>query len=322
MSSNTSNIITELVSLARFSPSSHNTQPWTVKIDASAAAITIGYDLSRQLKFGDPENRELFLTLGCFIETLICAASDRGLEATYDFISQEPSSVARVTFKPAEATNEWVRLIQKRRSDRRLYEQKPLPSDVSSELSGINRGQASLLLVDNIEDIAFLAKMTEESTFKIMSDKNFRNELASWVRTNYTKQQDGMPGYTQGMPGPVSLLGPWFIRNMKPVPADQAKKDANRVSHSAVIGLVCIPENSFNNWVDAGRVYQAACLNATKYDIKTTGVSAAIVEETSTATIVSYFKLNNQPVALMRFGYKEGQVRRTNRLPVTDFTSY
>lgn len=325
MSSNISTILTQLVSLARFAPSSHNTQPWSVQIDELASAITIGYDTQRRLTVGDPDNRELFLTLGCFIETLICAASDNGLQADYKFLSEEPDRVAHIIFKPApatKATDKWAAAIRNRRSDRRLYDKKALTPQIVSELSSIARGNATLRLINNQPDIVFLAEMTEQATLSVMSSNDFRNELASWVRHNYTRQSDGMPAYTQEMPGPVSLLAPWLIRNMKPVPADQAKKDAKRVSHSAAIGLVCTPEQSVGNWIDAGRVYQAACLYSTQHSIKTAGVSAAIIEKDTAAAIIKQLKLSQQPVALLRFGYKDGQVRSTPRRRVADFTTY
>ncbi len=258
MSHTISKQLHEIVSLARLSPSSHNTQPWTIQLKNSDNSLVVGYNTLRTLPVGDPENRELYISLGCFIETLLCAARDKGLKATYLYLGRNPGEIATISFhKDGPAANEWPGAIQNRRSDRRLYEPKSLTAVSREALNKLERGTASLKLIDTASDIGFLAEMTHEATLRTMSNQEFRNELASWVRHNWTKRPDGMPGYTQGMPGPVSLLGPWFIKNMKPVPADQAKKDAKRVMRSAAIGLVCLEQSNFPDWIEAGRLYQA-----------------------------------------------------------------
>ena len=76
MTQKVSDIIEKVLLTSRHAPSSHNTQPWKVTIEGPL--VTIGYDSTRQLSVGDPDKRELFISLGCFIESFIGASSAFG----------------------------------------------------------------------------------------------------------------------------------------------------------------------------------------------------------------------------------------------------
>lgn len=316
MSQTISNQLQKVLDTARLSPSSHNTQPWTVNI--SGSKLVIGYQPNRKLPIGDPSNRELYISLGCFIETAIYAGKSLGLSASYTFKGKEPDRIAEITFTPSKGKTEgWLETINNRRSDRRLYDKKPLRKEDLKTLSNLRRGGAGLKMFVKPDEIAFLADMTYESTYRVMSNPLFRTELSSWIRNNWTKRPDGMPGYAQGIPGPVSLIGAWFVKNVKIVPADQAKKDAKRVRLSSAIGLIYSNEQTPSAWIDAGRVYAAVCLVAEQAGIKTAGVSAAVVDESTNKQIQKKMGLQEQPVALLRFGYKKGRVRATPRRSVS-----
>ena len=57
-------------------PSGHNTQPWLFK--TGETEIEIRPDFTKSLPVVDPDNRELFVSLGCAAENLCIAASHKG----------------------------------------------------------------------------------------------------------------------------------------------------------------------------------------------------------------------------------------------------
>jgi hypothetical protein len=306
-----------ILELAVKSPSSHNTQPWKAKYGEHV--LDIGYDPARQLFVGDPEKRELIMSIGCFLESIVLAAARLGYEARLEYVGESVERLVRIIFSNASPSEvDWISLIQERRSDRRLYETKPIPGQLISELRGLSVNSATLSLWTDGSSIEFLSQMTYEATEKIMSSQDFRDELANWVRNNWTKKPDGMPAFTQGMPGPVSLLAKTVISKNPKVAVSQAKLDSKRVGNSAAVAIIFVPQNGFANWLDAGRLYQKLCLVSLQNSIKTAGVSAAIVEEESINKIKQRFKLEAEPVALLRLGYKQGTVRSTPRLSVED----
>ena len=67
-----------LIEQAVKAPSGHNTQPWTFRIKETE--IDILPDFTKTLPVVDPDNRELFVSLGCATENLCVAAAHKGYE--------------------------------------------------------------------------------------------------------------------------------------------------------------------------------------------------------------------------------------------------
>lgn len=307
--------IIKALSIARFAPSSHNTQPWLVKLYGNY--VDLGYNPSRQLLVGDPSKKELFISLGCFVESLRIAAEELDLLASTTFIGADANLVARIKFERRsgiKTVNLNSNLIKDRRSDRRLYEKKKVSNDILNELKDIGGNKVSLKIFNDRNDIDFFADITFKATLEAMSEQVFRSELASWVRHNWTKQQDGMPAYTQGMPGLISLIAKPVINKNKKVAVSQAKKDAKRIRNSDLIILICCKDDSPSALLNVGAAYQDACLISLYNDIKTAGISAGVISPDTSKEIIERFNLDLIPAAIIRAGYKPGSVRASPRL--------
>ncbi len=61
----------------RRAPSAHNTQPWQLRYTADT--VDVHWDPARSLPDSDPTRRDLFLSLGAFIETSLIVAASAGL---------------------------------------------------------------------------------------------------------------------------------------------------------------------------------------------------------------------------------------------------
>src|SRR5215510_4256522 len=69
----------ELVRYATLAANGHNTQPW--KFVIKDKLIEIHPDYTRRLPVVDPQNRELWISLGCALENLLLAARATGYAA-------------------------------------------------------------------------------------------------------------------------------------------------------------------------------------------------------------------------------------------------
>ena len=65
-----------LLKYAVLAPSSHNTQPW--KFAIKDERIKVSADLTCALKVADPDERELFISVGCALTNLTIAAKRFG----------------------------------------------------------------------------------------------------------------------------------------------------------------------------------------------------------------------------------------------------
>ncbi|WP_229759268.1 nitroreductase family protein [Peterkaempfera bronchialis] len=70
-------ILRTLEDHCRRAPSRYNTQPWRLAYERDR--ITLHWDPARTLPHTDPTRRDLFLSLGAFLETCLIVAADAGL---------------------------------------------------------------------------------------------------------------------------------------------------------------------------------------------------------------------------------------------------
>jgi hypothetical protein len=73
----------ELVRYATLAANNHNVQPWRFRL--SDRSISVSPDFGRGLASVDPDNHDLFASLGCATENLVQAAQAFGLRATASF---------------------------------------------------------------------------------------------------------------------------------------------------------------------------------------------------------------------------------------------
>lgn len=79
----------------RRAPSAHNTQPWLLR--DSIDAVDVHWDPARSLPDSDPTRRDLFLSLGAFIETSLIVAASAGLPVRAEIaVSQSSLRAARL----------------------------------------------------------------------------------------------------------------------------------------------------------------------------------------------------------------------------------
>ncbi|MEV4138417.1 hypothetical protein AB0J72_40385 [Dactylosporangium sp. NPDC049742] len=87
----------------RRAPSAHNTQPWVLRYGDDA--VDVHWDPSRALPDSDPTRRDLFLSLGAFIETCLIVAADAGLPVRAS-VSVDRASLRAARLMPDSAVYE------------------------------------------------------------------------------------------------------------------------------------------------------------------------------------------------------------------------
>lgn len=291
----------EVLELARWAPSSHNTQPWLVNVEGGG--LIVNYDPSRHLKVGDPEMRELYMSLGCFIETFILAAEAVGRKAEYKFLGSAARVAELRLAGQIKQVPEFAGLIRSRRSDRGKFEPHKPSEAIVNKLGSLKQGKANVFMTISTDEVNFLGDMTFEATLELMSPPAFREELAGWIRHNWTRRPDGMPGYTQGIPGPISLIGPKLIKRVSKTAQDQAKKDGGRVRQAVGVALICTTGKTKADWVDAGRLFQRFWLELERAGLRASAISPATISVDTSRQISDRLDLTGCPVGLLRFGY-------------------
>ncbi len=80
----------------QWAPSAHNTQPGTLAADGDA--LIVGWDPACELPVSDPTRRDLWLSLGAFVEAVVIAAADLGIGLAVEWaVDPWANRVARLT---------------------------------------------------------------------------------------------------------------------------------------------------------------------------------------------------------------------------------
>ena len=133
------------LSWAILAPNSHNMQPW--KVDISAPDQVVLYpDLDKMLPETDPFNRQITVSLGCFLELMRLAALQDGYAVEFDLfpegenpsgLDERPAAICR--FSPTNATPDPLFAHAGiRRSNKEPYDMsRPVPKDVVTRIASV-----------------------------------------------------------------------------------------------------------------------------------------------------------------------------------------
>lgn len=160
-------------------PSAHNTQPWTLTYHADRVAV--GWNPACGLPAGDPDGRDLRLSLGAFVETCLIASADAGLAVAY--IADHDEGQLRIGWlvgasepysTPFNATT-----IARRASSRSAYHPAPVDDAILAELRAfaVSAG-CDVRTIDQ----AALAPLVARADRAVFDSPPLTRELRAWLR--------------------------------------------------------------------------------------------------------------------------------------------
>lgn len=184
-------VLREREELCRRAPSAHNTQPWVLRYDNDA--VEVGWDPARELPDGDPGRRDLFLSLGAFVETCLIVAADAGLAIRAEItVDEERRTAARLLPAPdLYATPFSARTVGLRGCARGVHTGGRLTAaDLGAARTGLER--TSLVEVP-ARELAGLAVRADRWLF---GSAPVVRELRSWLRLHRSHPRYAADGLT------------------------------------------------------------------------------------------------------------------------------
>lgn len=294
--------------------STHNTQPWLIKIEDSS--ILVYPDFSKKLPYGDPQHRGIYISLGAYVQTAVLAATALGIETNivrHDSYWEINCKKLSVTKKP---NLELLTAISQRFSDKTYYLEKKVPKKSLLVLTQqVSTFPVDFVYTSNKSVIDYLSEQYLSAAGEMARERSFRQELASWLRPNRTSKKDGMPGFTAGVPLLLSYLGPYVLPLLPQAAQIQVKKDAHKLKKAPVVGVVVSPTNSKSDWFETGRLYTQLAISAIQMDIHMTPMAAFIENEPYQEKLrkVFDFPRKSRPQMFFRLGYSDTSVIHTPR---------
>jgi hypothetical protein len=306
-------VLFELVRYATLAANGHNTQPWKFAIKENV--IEIHPDYTHRLPVVDPNDRELWISLGCALENLLVAARAVGYapEVTY------PDAAEFIHVRLTADTPQRSPLfdaIPKRQTTRSEYNGQLIQrSDLDQVQALPLEPGVALRFVTNPTDLETMLAYINQGNLRQYGDKAFTNELIGWLR--FTKKEalasrDGLFLGCAGNPEMPRWVGQWVVAGVKP--QQQADVDAKKLRSSAGAIVVASATDDRAAWVRTGQVYERLALKMTSLNIKSAFVNQPIEVTELRPQFQRVMGLDgSQPQLLVRYGFAAsmpGSLRR------------
>jgi hypothetical protein len=311
--SNMSMKMQEIVRFATLAANGHNTQPWKFAIQNHV--IEIHPDYTRRLSAVDPNDRELWISLGCALENLIIAAHAIGYapEVTY------PDAADFIHIRLTEDTplaSSLFDAIPVRQNTRSEYDGQPIKNDELDELNALplELGVA-LRLAINEKDLETILEYVNQGNLSQYADRAFLDELIHWLRFNKKEaiaSLDGLYSRCSANPEVPRWLGQMFVAGIEP--QQQADTDAKKLRSSSGAVIIASKSDDKTAWVRTGQVYERLALQLTSLNIKSAFLNQPIEMAEIRGQFQSAMGLGGAlPQLLVRFGYAESMLRSLRR---------
>lgn len=308
----------KLLFFARYAilaPSGHNTQPWRLVPRTNALDVYINRSHYLPIDGSGLTSVEPFVSLGTFLETFNLAAAGFGCKIRTDLSFQNDKVAALTLAGGRSAQPSLLTSITSRVSNRTPFNQEPIDLAKLRSWIGTEPAGVKVTMVTARPDIEFIASQTETAIGTIMSNPLYRKELSKWVRTNQTRQYDGMPGFTHGFGNLKSLVSKTAVKHAKKQ-GPQAKHAGELIRSSGALVIVRCTNDSQATFINAGRMYARICILANQAGYATSALGAAVLDTNTRAEVKKRFKITDRPVYVLRIGKTTVKARHAPRWPL------
>ena len=313
-----------LIRFAVLAPSGHNSQPWKFKIEPDA--VVAAPDMARALPESDRNHRQLHLSVGCAIENLCAAAEYYGYGVAVSKTDLDGEAAWRIRLSGASLDRSKRPAVHRalaaarRITNRNAYEPRMPDPAFLSWLQAQAGPDLEVRLVDGEPLKSRIADVVSDALIEAMDDTGFRRELSGYVRPNITRAETGMPMYGFGMPTPPSFLAPLLVRLFNVNRPSRKADEALLKSKTPVFAVISTRGDDPEAWIEAGRTYERAALEAAARGISTAPLAAAIQIGSHYRRLQELLGTRFRPQVFFRIGYALKAPPHSPRIPAERVT--
>lgn len=302
-----------LLTAASLAPSLHNTQPWQLRVGASA--VLVYRDLARWLVAEDPRQQAMYVSLGAAVMNLRVAAAELGRLAHVSLLPAcgDADLVAEVYLGAGLGVDpELAHLftyLARRRTNRQPYAERRIPARALDDLRHAARVDgARLHVVRDNDEVHRLLGVAADGAVSELHDVDRLRERNSWVGGK--RLTEGVPGSALG---PVPLDRPSPIRNLA-VDAADVPGPVTPFERHPVLAVLSVRRDDVLGWMQGGQALQRLLLTAARWGLSASFLNQAVEHELLRWTI-DCGEPGAFPLMLMRLGYGR-PVEPTPRRPL------
>ncbi len=311
--SNQSNQMIDLVRYATLAANGHNTQPW--KFSIKEQTIEILPDYSRRLPVVDPNDRELWISLGCALENLMITARAIGYVTEVNYPEKEDLIKVNLTTDTAQISPLFD-AIPERQTTRSEFDGQPIKASELNQLQGLSlEPGVALHFVTDPGSVENVAEYVNQGNLAQYGNTAFVDELIDWLRFNRREilnSRDGLYSVCSGNPEVPGWLGKLFVSGTKP--QQQADADVKKLRSSSGVVNITSQNDDKSSWVRTGQVYERLTLMMTSLNIKSALLNQPIEVPEIRTQFQSAMNLGERfPQLMVRFGYAPAMPKSIRR---------
>jgi hypothetical protein len=294
-------------------PSAHNAQPWRLA-RTSENTYELHYNHLDYLPH-DPDDRDAYLALGAFYETLTLAAPRHGYACTFEPAFERVDAdlfagVVRVDdTPPGGAPDLLAAFVGTRVTNRRPYRRTAIPPDLEGALAATG---CTFVAPHAVAPILRRASMLS------WMDRQFVKDLRRWTHFDDRDAPDGMTPHALVLSRVERLalqFAFWRGRLRMPLAILYARRDVALMRAAPTLAVLSADSMEPADLFDAGRRLLRAWTTATAAGYSTHPISV-VIDRPETAPQLAAIANVSVPVALFRVGYARRGVPRSNRKPL------
>lgn len=301
----------EILTLASFAPSGHNTQPWFVQYLEPYHWI-IGNDESKWLPAVDPTQRETILSIGTFIQNLEYAAGSFGYECTWGLLAatnQDEHVVEVKLIKRGSVDTFDTSTIRNRRTVRSNFSDVQLKKEDVAFIGGSD-GDSIRYLPTTSKESKFIDEQTIEANRLQTYRDPAQQELSEWVRFSSqeaSKHRDGLTTASMEIDGISGFVVRNFYSKSDVMTTDFREKSLDKVntqvSQSAGWILITSKDDSVATLLETGRRMQRLFLKVREKSIAIHPMTQILEESSTKQTLNQSIGMSDNVQFLLRAGY-------------------
>ena len=289
-----------VLTLATRAPSIYNTQPWRWWVDR--ASLHLYSDSAMQLPNTDPDGRDLMLSCGATLHHCVIALAAKGWHAEVHRLPDpaDRNHLATIEVRPHTPDHADIALaaaIPQRRTDRRIYSARPVPTDAIASM-GARAADVGVML-RRVDAMDKLNDIVKQAVRDHATNHDYLVEVTTWSG-RYGGSRAGVPARntpqhdcTAPIPGRI-FAGPGLAQ----------PPDASPAEDNAVVLVLGTEADDRLAQLRAGEATSMVLLTATARGLASCPVTEPLeISKTRDAVRSDVFGTDGYPQMLLRVGW-------------------
>lgn len=309
----------DILYLASLAPSGHNTQPWTIRIIEPQHWI-VGSARERWLPAVDPQNREVLLSIGAFLENLIIAAEVHGYAVDLSVIAKSPSDkeIVDIRLRKGQVREFPLEKIKMRRTVRNNFSDREIGAD---DLRYITLPDKRPHLVDVMMSHGVYfpnrspqGRHLQEGTIEANRKQAFRDpaqqELANWIRWSNKEAEEHRNGLTPDSMEITGIAGLYvrYFYDRKSVLSESFRESTidtvtKQVRTCGGWLVVTSQDSRIETLIEYGRMFEGMLLRIRERKIAIHPMTQMLEETPGRDAIAKELGLTGEVQWILRIGY-------------------